>query len=79
MIQRCHSPTHKKYYAYGGKGISVCDEWRYSFETFLNDVGEPPFENASLDRINSKGNYEPGNVQWLTISENSAKRFADYL
>ena len=78
MIQRCHSPNHKKYSSYGGKGISVCDRWRFSFDHFLTDMGEPPFPNASLDRINPQKGYSPENVQWLTISENSTKRFTDY-
>lgn len=67
MIKRCHTPTDKGYEGYGGRGISVCDRWRESFQNFLADMGEPP-HGMSIDRENNDGNYEPGNCRWETIT-----------
>lgn len=63
MNQRCNDPASSDYMYYGGKGIKVCERWK-SFESFLQDVGLRPFAKASLDRLSSAGNYEPGNVRW---------------
>lgn len=63
MRQRCYCPSQKEYSRYGGRGITVCKRWRTSFQNFLTDMGECP-EGYSIDRINSDGNYEPGNCRW---------------
>lgn len=68
MIQRCHLPTNKSFGRYGARGVSVCPEWRQSFTTFAAYVGSRP-DGMTLDRINSAGNYEPGNVRWATPTE----------
>ena len=74
MIRRCHSPTNKKYAAYGAKGVSVCEAWRDNFHTFLQDVGSRPSPLHSLDRVDNAGNYEPGNVRWATSLEQQTNR-----
>lgn len=66
MIQRCHNPKHNSFESYGGRGITVCQQWRDSFEAFVADVGERPSANHSLDRIDNDRGYEPGNVRWAT-------------
>lgn len=71
MRSRCHSPKSDKYYAYGARGISVCDRWRESFTNFLEDMGERP-EGKTLDRVDPGGNYEPGNCRWATPLEQSS-------
>lgn len=68
MKQRCHNPRNKSYWRYGARGISVCDEWFNSFEAFSQYVGVRP-EGQTIDRIDSSGNYEPGNVRWATYIE----------
>lgn len=63
----CHDPTDPAWKWYGGTGISVCPEWRQSFQTFLIDVGPKPKRNRSiwLGRKDTSGNYEPENVAWV--------------
>lgn len=68
MIARCHGKTTSAI-NYKDKGISVCTEWRESFEKFVKDMGERPSDKHTLDRINNDGNYEPGNVRWATRSD----------
>lgn len=67
MIRRCENPLCADYPEWGGRGIKVCKEWRYSFETFMNDMGERP-KGYLLDRINPDGDYEPGNCRWASPS-----------
>ena len=74
MIKRCYSPVTNDYELYGGAGITVCVEWRHNFEAFFAYIGPKPTPKHSIDRINSKGNYEPGNVRWATALEQNANR-----
>lgn len=74
MITRCTSKNSKDYYNYGGRGISVCDEWINSFESFISHIGRRPESNSQLDRINVDGNYEPGNVRWVSPSQNAMNK-----
>jgi len=64
MKGRCYNLNHKNYSRYGGRGITVCDEWRDSFLAFYNHIGPKPSPQHSLNRIDNNGNYEPGNVEW---------------
>lgn len=64
MRQRCLNKNNPAYPNYGGRGIKICERWLESFENFRADVGEPPSQNHSLDRIDNEKGYEPGNVRW---------------
>lgn len=74
MRQRCYNPKTTRYSRYGGRGIKVCDRWRYSFEEFLKDMGQPPSDRHSIDRIDVDGDYEPGNCRWATPLEQRHNR-----
>lgn len=66
MLARCYNRGSTGFENYGGRGISVCDEWRKSYTAFLGSVGRRPSDKHSIGRINNEGNYEPGNVRWET-------------
>ncbi len=75
MKTRCASTLPKTAMYYRNLGVTVCDQWMNSFETFLKDVGRRPSPNHSLDRYpDCHGNYEPGNVRWATAKEQSMNR-----
>lgn len=67
MKTRCKT-KHKKSHLYGNKGVSVCKRWE-KFEHFLEDMGLPPSDKHSIDRIDGNGNYEPSNCRWATAKQ----------
>jgi hypothetical protein len=69
MKIRCYNRNSPDYPLYGGRGITVCAEWRESFPQFLLDMGPRPSHTHSLDRIDSNGNYEAANCRWATPTE----------
>ena len=71
MISRCENPDTPGFENYGGRGISVCQEWRESFPRFYQDLGRRPSGRHSVDRIDVNGNYEPTNCRWATQTEQS--------
>jgi hypothetical protein len=79
MIARCHRNSDAAYSRYGGRGVSVCEEWRSDFKDFYDHItklpgyGEP---GRSIDRIDNNGNYEPGNIRWATNKQQSRNRRA---
>jgi hypothetical protein len=70
MKQRCSNPRDKEYSHYGGRGITVCDQWKISFDSFLTDMGKRP-PGAWLDRIDNNRGYSPDNCRWVTPKESS--------
>ena len=69
MKQRCYNPNHHSYHNYGGRGITICDEWKDNFKSYFDYVMSLPNamkSNYVLDREDNDGNYEPGNLRWVT-------------
>jgi hypothetical protein len=73
MIGRCTNPDHPQFKWYGGRGISVCERWMDVEKFFEDMLPRPDGPRMSIDRIDNDGDYEPGNCQWITQSENSRK------
>lgn len=62
--QRCENPNCPDYKDYGARGISVCGQWRESFETFLADMGKKPSLDLSIHRLDNNQGYHPANCVW---------------
>lgn len=69
MIQRCCNPNSPSYADYGGRGITICDEWRHSFEQFIIDMGLKPHPSLSIDRKDNSLGYFKENCRWATRSQ----------
>lgn len=72
MLSRCKTPSATGYAQYGGAGIKVCERW-HKFDNFLADMGDAA-PGMSIDRIDSAGNYEPGNCRWATRQQQNENR-----
>lgn len=68
MRTRCNNVNSPDYARYGGSGISVCSRWNDSLIEVISDMGVRP-DGTSIDRIDNKKGYQPGNCRWATPSE----------
>lgn len=73
MRNRCNNPNHQAFYLYGGKGISLCNDWNNytNFKSWAMSNGYA--DSLSIDRIDPSKGYDPSNCRWITISENVAR------
>ena len=70
MKSRCYTESNSDYKDYGGRGISICDEWLNDFVSFYNwSMNNSYSDGLSIDRIDVNGNYEPSNCRWATNKE----------
>ena len=77
--QRCLNPKHPSYHNYGGRGITVCDEWNdfLNFQEWATHNGYS--DSLELDRIDNDGNYEPNNFRFITHRENNYNKRTNVL
>lgn len=78
MIDRCYNKNNKRYYRYGGRGITVSNRWLESFDNFYDDMGGRPFKGAQLDRVDNDKGYSPENCRWVSSFENNMNRNVSY-
>ena len=80
MKDRCYNPNKKEYHNYGGRGITICDEWRDDFQefhdwAFTNGYDEnAPRGACTLDRIDVNGNYCTENCRWVDMKTQNNNR-----
>lgn len=80
MKSRCYCKTNKKYKSYGGRGITMCDEWLNDFKAFYDwSMVNGYSEKLTIDRIDVDGNYEPSNCRWATLKEQDNNKRLDKL
>jgi hypothetical protein len=75
LWQRTTWPKNPRWKTYGGNKVQMATRWRgrHGFENFLADMGKRP-KGTTLSRFLDSGNYEPGNCEWATISQQMAER-----
>ena len=72
MKKRCYNTKYYEFDNYGGRGITVCDEWKNSFQAFYDWAMAKGYQDdLTIERINVNGNYEPNNCKWATPKEQS--------
>ena len=75
MKTRCTNQKDPHFERYGGRGISVCDEWRDNFQSFHDwAISHGYTDELTIDRIDNNGNYTPDNCRWVTVAEQNRNK-----
>ena len=78
--RRCYDPTDRNFKDYGGRGITVCVEWKNDFKSFYDwAMANGYLDNLTIDRIDVNGNYCPDNCRWATIYEQANNKRNNHL
>lgn len=73
--KRCNLSSNPSYQYYGGRGITICDEWNSNFTLFYEwAIAHGYQDGLSIDRINQDGNYEPNNCRWVSMKKQENNR-----
>jgi hypothetical protein len=77
MHTRCYNPNFKFYHHYGGRGITICDEWLHNFQAFYDWAMVNGYkDDLTIDRIDSNKGYSPHNCRWVTMAEQNKNKRA---
>lgn len=80
MISRCYDTKSQRYYTYGARGITVCDEWRNDFKCFAKWAVENGWKRGlSIERKDLNGKYCPDNCTFITMAEQARNKTSNVL
>ena len=77
---RCFNSNTRRYRDYGGRGITMCDEWKNNFKSFYEwSMSHGYSDELTIDRIDNNGNYEPSNCRWVTVKVQNRNARSNHL